>query len=400
MNVKLCVCLIPVLSLAVTGLARADIDLISITAGPAYEDGVLTDYFLSFEVEGSGITGGEVNKGGATCTLEFGGVGLVGPENWVCEVEDLLSLQDICQLVGFGDFDFEISDSGGLATVTLAFDPGCTGACVCTDPFTGHAEITSPVSGGTVPPIPGDSSLCWDCSSANACGDGDYFTAIVDSALEDIASDYLPNVSLPACWKPGICMPIGDYAFAVSALEVFDDLVPALTDQGDPFVYGSAFESFNFTIFGVTAPPPTTPPGVPEGGGVTEPMRVARLNPDGSTLEVLWDADSCCGAGDHHLVWGLADGWPATLGGTYTLANSECGLGTSGTFTWSGVPDPVTAGDSRGLLWWLVLADDASTTEGSWGVDSADGERSGSAAAGSSGQCGMTTKDLSNACGR
>ena len=340
-------------------------------------------------------------KGGSqVCDLQFNGVGLFGAELWACEIEDFVSLQDLCEVVSFGDFDFEITDGDGLDSVTLAFNPGCTGSCQCTDSFAGHPEITSPVNGGTVPPIPEDSSLCWTCSSPNTCGDGDYEVTIINSAFEDIASDFLRNVSLPACWNPGVCMEIGTYAFASSALEVFDDLVPEQTDQGDPFLYGSAFESFNFVIFGVTAGPPTTPPGVPEGGETNAPMRVEKISVNGTTLGVSWDAESCCGAGDYHLVWALGDGLPAVPGGTYTLGGSECGLGTTGAFTWSAVPDPDAAGDSRGFLWWLVLADDGTTTEGSWGLDSTGSERNGSGAAGSSGQCGITTKDLSNACGR
>jgi hypothetical protein len=42
---------------------------------------------------------------------------------------------------------------------------------------------------------------------------------------------------------------------------------------------------------------------------------------------------------------------------------------------------------------------DGSNREGSWGKDSAGNERLGPAAGGSSGQCGVTTRNVSNVCG-
>ena len=45
-----------------------------------------------------------------------------------------------------------------------------------------------------------------------------------------------------------------------------------------------------------------------------------------------------------------------------------------------------------------MLADDGSTTEGSWGTDSAGLERAGPGPSGASGECGMTVKDLTTVC--
>ena len=140
-----------------------DTELASITAGSARQDGFFSDYFLSFTVEGSDIAGGTILKPGAPptalCQLVFAGPGFLAPESWSCELEDFVSLDEICTLVGFGDFRFQLTAAAGADDgFTLFFDSGCT------DPFSGYPEITAPSPGGVVPPVPGDSDFCWTCS--------------------------------------------------------------------------------------------------------------------------------------------------------------------------------------------------------------------------------------------
>jgi hypothetical protein len=62
---------------------------------------------------------------------------------------------------------------------------------------------------------------------------------------------------------------------------------------------------------------------------------------------------------------------------------------------WGGVPDPVA--DSTRFLYFLVLAGDGGSVEGSWGLDVAGNERSGPMG-GASGQCSHTTKTIANSC--
>jgi len=116
---------------------------------------------------------------------------------------------------------------------------------------------------------------------------------------------------------------------------------------------------------------------------------VGKLLPSGARLSLSWN--DCLGSGDHHIVHGV----PSDLGGTYVLSGSKCDIGCS-PFNWtSGVPAP----DSGEWVWFLVLANDDSTTEGSWGTDGNGSERAGAGPGGSSGVCSITAKNVSTTCG-
>jgi hypothetical protein len=62
-------------------------------------------------------------------------------------------------------------------------------------------------------------------------------------------------------------------------------------------------------------------------------------------------------------------------------------VGTTGSYTWSGVP----AGD----LFFLVVGTDGAGTESSWGMDSLPSERNGMT---HSGECSTTVKEISSSC--
>jgi len=142
---------------------------------------------------------------------------------------------------------------------------------------------------------------------------------------------------------------------------------------------------------------PASPPGVPAGPpGI--PMTVEKTNAAGSGLKVSFDVSSCTDAADHHIVYGGRTTLPATLGGSFGLLGSVCNIGNASPFVWD--PSPATAIDPSGLVWWLILADDDATVEGSWGKNGAANERIGPGAGGASGQCGIATKDLTNTCGQ
>ena len=133
----------------------------------------------------------------------------------------------------------------------------------------------------------------------------------------------------------------------------------------------------------VNGPPP---PAVPA-------LAVDRLTADGSRLQLQWNAVAC-GSTEHHVLFGLDSGLPTAPGNTYGLAGGVCGVGSS-PFLWNGVP----ALAPNQLLWFLILSDEGSSVEGSWGLDSFGAERNGAGVGGSSGQCGILGKDLTNVCG-
>ncbi len=130
-----------------------------------------------------------------------------------------------------------------------------------------------------------------------------------------------------------------------------------------------------------------TPPGVPS-------LTVAKNDATGTSLDLSFDTTSCDAEG-HNILFGGSAELPTMPGGTYATLGAECGIGGS-PYTWN----PSASPGRDGLLWFLVVADDSSANEGSWGKDSAGTERDGSGASGSSGQCAVQTKDLSNTCGQ
>lgn len=137
------------------------------------------------------------------------------------------------------------------------------------------------------------------------------------------------------------------------------------------------------------------PPAVPDGEGPSNPLQVAKLVSTGSSLEIAFDSTTCTGAGDTQIVGGIRSDLPSSPGGSYGIRFSRCDCGTTSPCTWSASPQP-TPGQ---LIWFVMTATDGSTSEGSWGRDSTGNERSGPGTGGSSGQCGVTGRDLTNACG-
>lgn len=137
-----------------------------------------------------------------------------------------------------------------------------------------------------------------------------------------------------------------------------------------------------------------SPPGVPDGAGGGTPMTVQALDLAGTQLSVDWDAATCSGATDHRIIYGEGSDLPIAPGGVFGVTGSVCGIGAP-PYIWDPAP---SAADGSGLIWWIVVVGDG-TKEGPWGDDSSGAERIGPGPAGSSGQCGVTTKSLSNACG-
>ena len=123
-------------------------------------------------------------------------------------------------------------------------------------------------------------------------------------------------------------------------------------------------------------------------------MTVAKLDAAGTQLSISFDITTCSGVTDRQIIYGNGSQFPTAPGGAFGLTGSVCSVGAS-PFTWNPAPEP----DATGLLWWLMTVRDTNNREGSWGKDSAGLERVGPAGDGSSAQCGVTARDISNACG-
>jgi plastocyanin len=138
--------------------------------------------------------------------------------------------------------------------------------------------------------------------------------------------------------------------------------------------------------------PDAGPPAVLDGRS-GEPMSVNKADPRAASVRISWDSATCPGAIDHQILWGTR--FPGRPGQSLLPLGSACSIGPSSPTVWN---TPRLAVGR--LLWWIVVATDSQATEGPWGPASDGQERSGPAADGSSGECGVSVKDLSNTCGR
>ncbi len=191
--------------------------------------------------------------------------------------------------------------------------------------------------------------------------DGTQWINLWSSAAADVNQQMSWDVTTHAANNPGFMVRF-DYQGAVNA---------------------SAQQYFSFdevtVITDVMAVCTTATPGpLPVGAGS---LAADRLAGDATTLDLSWDAASCPTT-DYNLLYGdLADV------ASYALLGSECSMGTSGGYTWNGVP----AGD----LYFLLVGTDGAGTESSWGLVNAFSQRNGATA---SNQCGNATKDVTGSC--
>ena len=125
----------------------------------------------------------------------------------------------------------------------------------------------------------------------------------------------------------------------------------------------------------------------PAAPGVAKPVAdgsygtsMKASNAGGTSISLTWDVTTCSST-DHEVIYGNL----ASLA-SYTVAGGYCGLGTSGSATWSGVP----AGD----LWFVVVGTDGAGTEGTWG-NATSGPIGGTSA---SGQCGNSARNNGGTC--
>lgn len=139
-------------------------------------------------------------------------------------------------------------------------------------------------------------------------------------------------------------------------------------------------------LVGSTCTPGLAPRRVPSSGCTPT---IITSSDHGTNATVTFDAFNCPSA-DYHILYGKGENLA-----TWTVLDAQCDLGTSGSYAWTGMPD-LTDYTSR-FLWFLVVGDDNSTTEGSWGLTYPGGAEEGGASA--SGKCSCTTKNTSTICG-
>jgi len=196
----------------------------------------------------------------------------------------------------------------------------------------------------------------------------------------DVRSSLTGNVFVNVLRQQGASSPDGQHR----SLNITAQAAGAANVQVRFHYYQAGFDYWwmvdNVKVSAVV--PPACNNAVCSGApGVVKPangLTASRL--DATTIDVDWDASSCTST-DYELLYGNLGSLPS-----YTLLGSVCGLGTSGSATWSSVP--------AGNLWFLVTGVDGAGTEASWGPSTA-GERNGGSA---SGQCGNGSRNNAATC--
>jgi hypothetical protein len=127
------------------------------------------------------------------------------------------------------------------------------------------------------------------------------------------------------------------------------------------------------------------PPRVPYSITATK-ITTGNHGTDGT---VVFDKTNCASS-NYHIIYGKGENLAA-----WTIDGGKCTLGTSGSYSWTTIPDPSTY--TKRFLWFLVVGDNGSSTEGSWGLTYPGGAEEGGT--NYSNVCGMTTKNTSASCG-
>jgi len=129
----------------------------------------------------------------------------------------------------------------------------------------------------------------------------------------------------------------------------------------------------NMTICPASGPPPV-PNGI-FGTGMGATKTLVEAMPDALGINLTWDTSRCV-SGGYHVIYG-----PLATVSTYAVSGGVCGIGATGSYHWTPVP--------AASIWFVVVGDDGTSLEGSWGYDSSNQVRNGGTP---SGQCGMTTR--------
>ena len=212
---------------------------------------------------------------------------------------------------------------------------------------------------------------------------GDLYVASTDTGTViqyDGTTGSLVSVLVPAVTSPhGIAFGF-DANIYTSSLS--NPLIPRFDGASGAslgtFVNGTGIFSngSDLLFLGVAAPPP-----VPDGN-FGSAMTASKLDPMGNDLQVVWDVTTCL-ASDYHILFG-----DLPIVDPISVSGAECGLGTSGTFSWLGTP-------ATGELWFLVVGSNGDGTEGSWGTDSDSDQRGGTMP---SGECANLSRDNTASC--
>lgn len=185
----------------------------------------------------------------------------------------------------------------------------------------------------------------------------------------------VPAVTAPHGFAFG---PTGNFYTASLSSVLIPEFDPSGTSLGT-FINGTGIVS-NIGDLVFVPDSCTFPVPVPDGTFGT-PMTAQRGNAAGTGIRLFWDSSTCQGS-NYNVLWGnLSDV------SSYGLGGAACNLGTSGVGNWGGVP-PMD-------VYFIIVSDDSSGTEGSWGKDSDGTDRNDGAP---SNFCGNLSREDSGTC--
>jgi hypothetical protein len=232
--------------------AQMQIDEVVITSGPAYYAGVFSDFFVAPVVFGTGIAS-------VTLTSQSGPLNEVmvevTPGKFACDEaipsEPCENFTSLAQISALGNLTFSfVGDLGETDTVTIPladYNPGAGQA--------GFPGVVSPAHLATgVSPT---ATLQWSSPPA--------WVQAISVDLEELLTgnptdDQLFLGTPPGAhvttttWAPSGMINGTAYDFDVSFLEIITLEDPRQSSGGRAFIYTSAFESFNNTVFFVPEP--------------------------------------------------------------------------------------------------------------------------------------------------
>jgi len=199
-----------------------------------------------------------------------------------------------------------------------------------------------------------------------------YLTLVIASVAgwASLSCDLNSNVPSTAAAEDGSAAATGDSSAGSST-------DPAAQDS--PFGENNAGEdngTIDSWILKLTLPGGSCPagPAPPPAPGLTASPTAS------SGIHLSWNVGTCP-ATNYHLVYGSL-----SAVSSYAITGGVCGLGPLGSYDWTGLP--------AGNLWFVVVSDNASTTEGSWGTTKS-GQRNGTIA---SGTCGFSQRNNGATC--
>jgi hypothetical protein len=269
--------------------------------------------------------------------------------------------------------------SGGTAPYAYSLASGTLPAGLSLNPATGEISGTPTATGSSTFSILG--------SDANGCGGTLSYSILVSCP---VVTPVITGDITNTC--PSLTVPLSTGAYA--SYQWNDAVGPisgATTQNYTATVSGTYTVSVvdSYGCNGTSAPHVVTlhacgSPIVPYS---VTPTTIITTNA-GLDGTIAWDATNCPST-NYHIIYGKGENLS-----TWVVDGGVCGLGTSGTYAWSSIPDPSTY--TSQLLWFIVVGDDGAGTEGSWGLMSDGNPRGGTTA---SGACGtFTTRDNSGTC--